>query len=236
MRYHRFTIEVEGLSKANGNGMNLLDWAIGAAALLCLLRGVLRGAVSQVFGIAAVLGGFFLGLRWQEPIGLRLMESFPGLPKPTLIAFLVVFGLSWFIIGFAGHYVGSLLHKGGLGWLDRFLGAVVGIAKALVLAVVLLTLLTFFLSPEAPLLRNSRLAPYVQFLAQMAVRAAPEEVRQEFDRKREVIQRYWSNGREAARCIQGKTSALVALRHSGTAAGIGGNGTAFEESGKSSIV
>jgi len=171
---------------------NILDWFLVVVVLLCTARGIWRGGVSQVFGILGVLGGFFLAVFHYASLGLQLERTFPSLPGPGVIAFLLLFFLAWFCFGMAGYWLGNLLRSKGLGLMDRSLGGLVGFGKALLLAVILVSLLTTFAAPESPLLARSRFAPHVELAARFLAEVAPQSYRKAFEIKRRQLRRSWS--------------------------------------------
>lgn len=84
--------------------MNGLDWFLLAVGIFCLVRGLLRGAISQLFGIAGVIGGFLLAAHSYESLARQLSALFPGLPGAAAIGFLVIFLLTWFCVGVTGYW------------------------------------------------------------------------------------------------------------------------------------
>jgi len=173
--------------------MNGLDWVIVVAGGICILRGIWRGAVSQVFGIAGVLGGFLLASRNYEALARQIADTFPKVGVAPVLSFLLIFFLTWLCVGMLGYFLGKLLRLTGFGFLDRLLGGTVGLAKAGILAVILVWLLTLFLPPESPHLRRSILLPYVHQFARILVLATPQRLQDQFDRKRREIEKYWSD-------------------------------------------
>jgi membrane protein required for colicin V production len=171
--------------------MNGLDWFLIVVGVVCLGRGILRGAVSQLFGIAGVIGGVLLAAHSYESVARQLSNLFPGLPGAAAISFIVIFLLTWFCIGVGGYWTGKLLRRTGLGFLDRLIGGVVGMAKALVLAMVVIALLTFLLAPKSPLLVQSTLIPYVQQAAQLLLKATPENLQKLFEEKQKAFKEKW---------------------------------------------
>jgi membrane protein required for colicin V production len=177
--------------------MNALDWVLLAIGFLGLLRGAWRGAVSQIFGIVGIVTGFLVAAHYHQPLAVELSRSFPKLTGTAIISFISLFLLTWLCIGLVGYAAARILHRGGLGFLDRLLGAGVGFGKACVLAVILISILTFFMTPQNLLLRESSLTPFVEEIAHWAVMAAPDNLRMVFDRKSEELKRYWLGQRRA---------------------------------------
>lgn len=173
--------------------MNALDWILLGVAIICVVRGIWRGAVSQVFGIAGLCGGFLTAAHYYQGVALRLTHAFPDLSAAPAISFVTLFLLTWFCIGALGFCISKLLHRSGLSFFDRFLGAGIGLGKAALFSIIVISMLTFFLSAENPLLFESYLVPHVQEVAEIAIKATPQSVQQLFDRKRLEIERYWAH-------------------------------------------
>lgn len=171
--------------------MNGLDWFLLAVGIFCLVRGLLRGAISQLFGIAGVIGGFLLAAHSYESLARQLSALFPGLPGAAAIGFLAIFLLTWFCVGVTGYWTGKLLRRTGLGFLDRLLGGMVGLTKALLLAILSITLLTFILSPKSSILSGSCLTPYVQHATQVLLKAAPAGLQKLFEEKQKALRYNW---------------------------------------------
>lgn len=171
--------------------MNGLDWFLIAVGVFCLLRGIFRGAISQLFGIAGVIGGFLVAAYSYESLSRRLSEHFPGLPGAAAVGFVLLFLLTWFCVGVTGYWTGKVLRRTGLGFLDRLGGGVVGLAKALLLAIMVIALLTFLLSPKSSLLTHSTLTPYVQRVARVLLKTAPRSLQKHFEEKQKAFQQSW---------------------------------------------
>jgi membrane protein required for colicin V production len=176
--------------------MNGLDWFLIAVGLFCLVRGILRGAISQLFGMAGVISGFLLAAHSYESVSRELSALFPGLPGAAAVSFMVLFLLTWFSVGVAGYWIGRLLRRTGLGFLDRLLGGMVGLAKALLLAIMIIGLLTLLLSPKSSFLTHSYLAPYVQQAAQVLLKVTPGSLQKLFEEKQKTFKQNWSERNE----------------------------------------
>ncbi len=177
--------------------LTALDWLLAAVILFCAMRGFWRGAISQVFGIAGVLGGFLLAAYFHDNVAVPLHTALPKLTQPRMASFLLVFFLAWFCIGTAGYWLSGLLRRTGLSSLDRLGGLAVGLVKALAIASVAISLLTFFLPPQNLILRQSVLAPYVCEGSRLLLEATPKSLRDSFDKKREELKRYWEKRKGA---------------------------------------
>jgi len=178
--------------------MNGLDWVLSAVLFFGILRGLWRGAITQIFGIIGALGGFLLAAHYYQNVASQAANLFPRLPRPEMFAFATLFILTWVCLSLLGRWLSSLFRRGGLGGLDRFLGAGVGAAKAILLAIILVAFLTFFLPDNSSLLRDSRLAPYVHYLAQVLSKAMPPDAEKLFEQKRDELKKHWNDRKQTA--------------------------------------
>ncbi len=173
--------------------LNGLDWILLTVTLFCAMRGLWRGAISQVFGIAGVMGGFILASHFFEGVAVALHRQFPNIAQPLMISYLLIFFLAWFCIGAAGYWLSGLLRRSPLGFIDRIMGLGVGLVKALVMAAILISLLTFFLPPQSTVLTQSVLTPYVLQGSRILIAITPITVRESFHKKKDDLMRQWSD-------------------------------------------
>ncbi len=171
--------------------MSSLDWILFIVGLLCVLRGVWRGAIAQVFSIAGLVGGFALASHAYLALSERLAQAFPQLGATESISFALLFLLTWICLAICGAWLARLFHRTGLGFVDRIWGFLFGALKAVVVAVIIVSAVTFVSSPESPILRQSRLVPYVYEAARLMVQITPGPVRDLFDAKRKQLMEYW---------------------------------------------
>lgn len=171
--------------------MSTLDWVLVIVGSLCVLRGVWRGAIAQVFSIAGLVGGFVLASHFYLALSEKLAQAFPQLGAAQSISFALLFLLTWICLAICGAWLARLFRRTGLGFLDRVWGFLFGALKALVAAVIIVTALTFVTPPESPILRQSKLVPYVYEAARLMVQITPGPVRDLFNAKREQLMEYW---------------------------------------------
>jgi membrane protein required for colicin V production len=175
----------------NGFEMNGLDWVLTGIGIFCIGRGLWRGAVSQVFGVLGILGGFLLASHYYQDTAIQLSHAFPSLTIAPAISFALLFLLAWFCIGAMGFWIAKVIHKSGLGFLDRTMGGAIGLGKALLLTVVLVSVLILFLPPQNDLLRQSTLRPFIQEAAGFVNMASPVNVQKLLEEKRRQLEAYW---------------------------------------------
>jgi membrane protein required for colicin V production len=159
--------------------MSIADWIILGFLVFSVIAAAVEGFFHEAFKLAGLVVGYLLAA-WQYQ---RLAERFaPHLKSPwvgEIAAFLIIFFAVLIVAGIAGRMARSVMKKAGLGTIDRFLGAVLGLLKgALVVAVVLLAMTSF--APAAKWLEDSELAPYFLVCGRAAIWLAPSEMRHRF--------------------------------------------------------
>lgn len=139
--------------------VTLFDLAIVAVVAVSGLFAFARGIVRSLIGLVAWIAGFVAGLALAPSVSTWL-PAFPDYPLlPNAIAFVLIFVLAIVAGALVAWPLRAVIHGAGLGFLDRGLGGVFGVARGalLVLAFVLLGGLTAL--PQRDWWQNSFLAP-----------------------------------------------------------------------------
>lgn len=158
--------------------MNTFDLVFLVVLLLSMALGVWRGLISEVFALL----GLFVALiaAWEAAVFfVPLMEVFgvvDWLCWP--LGFLLVFVLVLLLLGLLRFLLRSLLSIAGLSPMDRFLGAVFGIARALMLAVLVVGAAGLTELPREPWWQASRCAPPLETVVVAAKPWLPPELGQ----------------------------------------------------------
>lgn len=171
--------------------MNTLDIIILLLLGFTLVRGLFRGFVGEISSIVGLVAGFILANRYHDQL-LPLVSSI--LPDPdlaNLISYVLIFITGLILVLMVAAVLRHLLRIALLGWVDRFAGATIGILKGSLVCVLLVLLLTTFLTPQADVLKNSRLAPYVIKFSTLLADLMPDKIRQGFVEKSQPLHEQW---------------------------------------------
>ena len=159
--------------------MSVADWIIIAFLVFSVAGAAIEGFFHEVFKLAGLVVGYLVAA-WQYH---RLADWFaPHLKSPWLgeiAAFLIIFFAVLLVAGMAGRIARWAMKKAGLTTIDRFLGAVLGLLKGMLVVAIVLTATTAF-APAAKWLAGSELAPYFLVGGRAAIWLAPSELRQRF--------------------------------------------------------
>ncbi|MBD5553280.1 MAG: CvpA family protein [Desulfovibrio sp.] len=139
-------------------GPDILDLVIVVSLVLFTIRGATNGFVGEIAGIGSLVCGFWAARAWGAPCA----QWFGFIADPSLrsiVAYTVVFIAVMLAIGLIARLLRKLLALSFAGWIDRFAGALLGLAKGLLVwALIFIVLEKLF--QDAPFLRDSRALPY----------------------------------------------------------------------------
>lgn len=174
--------------------MNWLDVVLALVLAASVAAGFARGFARVGIGLAATLIGLVLGIWFYGTAGAFVLPYVSSRGLANFIGFLLVF----FGVLLAGSVVGWILAKllkwAGLGWLDRLMGAGVGLLRGIIIAVALvMALVAFAPKPPPRSVVESRLAPYVIDAARVLAAVAPRELRDGFHAGYEHVKKIWSD-------------------------------------------
>jgi membrane protein required for colicin V production len=143
--------------------LKIIDYVCIGLALLLVIRGALRGFISEFMTIASValgaLGSLFLYRPGADFLRTRGLQAFveglpdvlhrmlPGLVRniPEIIAFILIFAGIFLMVKLVEYLLKDIIQRVSLGGVDRFLGLLFGLAEGL--ALISLLLLALKLQP-----------------------------------------------------------------------------------------
>ena len=144
--------------------INLLDVGIVIILLVFLIRGFMRGLTLEVGGLLAVICGFALARHFQPSLESPIQALFPNKDIAGLAAFLLIFLLAVVAVSLLVFALRKFMTITLTSWIDRLLGGIAGIAKALLVPTVLFYLVRGFL-PNLTLIENAQATPLFNSLA-----------------------------------------------------------------------
>lgn len=173
--------------------MNWLDIVLVVILVCSVIAGFRKGFARVSVGLVATLIGLILGLWFYGAAGAFLLPyvSYRGLAN--FIGFCLIFVGVLLAGSLVGWLLAKLLKWAGLGWLDRLMGAVLGVLRALLIGIgLVLALLSFAFKPPPQSVVQSRLAPYVIDAARVLVVIAPRELRDAFQSGYDHVKKVWN--------------------------------------------
>jgi membrane protein required for colicin V production len=155
--------------------MALIDWAIVIILIVSVLSAAKHGFFVEAFSLAGVVLGVLLAC-WNYQKIVPWINGWvhsPGVAEA--IAFVVIAIAVMVIAGLAGRVIRWSVRSIGLGWADRFVGAIFGLLKGCVLVTLGVMAIAAFL-PHATWLERSRIAPYFLSVAHEASVVTPAQL------------------------------------------------------------
>ena len=135
-------------------GMTSYDLVIVGLFVLLVGRGLWLGLLKQVTGFIALYLGYFAASQYHDRI-FPLLRGISENPKVVfLTSYVILFVATYVVVMLVGKAMGFVIQMTITSWFDHLLGAVVGFAKAIILAVLLHILLGTILAPENQMLRT----------------------------------------------------------------------------------
>lgn len=162
--------------------MYWLDIVLAVFLVFALIRGLRRGLIMSLFPLAGIVGGVALaGRHYAQFAELIPLES----PEwANIAAWAIIFVLVLGVAVALGHLFRRLLHLATLGWVDRLVGAIIGLGIGAVLCAAALTLVLKFYEPAAGVITQSEISRFLVDKFPLLLGLLPEE----FDSVREFFQ------------------------------------------------
>lgn len=150
--------------------MTWLDYAVLGVTALSVIWGIWHGFTREVISLAGWVLAFLAANLLAAPIGALLPDSLPHEELKVLLAFVTVFIAVLMVTTLAGVALSRALKAVGLGGVDRTLGGVFGLVRALVIALAFALVAGLTTLPQRPLWRESASGPV---LGRTAVQLKP---------------------------------------------------------------
>jgi membrane protein required for colicin V production len=168
--------------------MNGLDWAILGVIGLLVVAGLWKGLIRLVFAVLSVAVALVLACL-STGIGTEALTPIIRNPAvAAIVSFIVVFIILLVIMGLVGRLLSKAIHVLGLGWVDRFGGAVLGLAGALLIVGGAFLVIELAGQENHPIVKESRLAPMGAQVAGTLRGALPEDIRDMIEDRREPLE------------------------------------------------
>ena len=169
--------------------MNILDFILLTILAIALIRGLIRGMIRQVASLLGLIAGFVMAGHLYLRVIPLFKSHLPSLPYLEVFAYLAVYLATWLTVVLLGYVFVKLSRAMLMAWADSLLGAILGLFKGLVTAVIVVAGLTLFLPSKSPTLTNSLLCVHLQRVGYYLVQLTPEELRNRYKDKHDTLAR-----------------------------------------------
>ena len=135
--------------------MTPVDWVIIAFVVLNVVLAAMQGFFAEAFSMAGLVVGYVVAAWRYQRLADWLLSFLKSELLAQILAFLIIFWAILVVFSLAGRIMRKLVKEVGLSAFDRFLGAMLGVVKGVLVVAVILMGMTAF-TPTSPLLENSQ--------------------------------------------------------------------------------
>ena len=122
--------------------LNVLDYIMLGILVLLIIQGFMKGFISSLAAIAALIVGIWAAIHFSNYIAALLTEHFhPSQKWLPVLAYVITFLLVVIALMLLAKLAEKLINATGLGFLNRLGGGLLGIVKGAILVSVLILLL-----------------------------------------------------------------------------------------------
>jgi membrane protein required for colicin V production len=139
--------------------MTGFDFAVIAVIAISTLAAFVHGFMRVAASLVAWVVGIVAAARFASAVGPMLPDFGESPATRYVLAFVLILLAVLLVGGLVGYLLARMLRTAGLGFLDRGLGAVVGFARGILIAVLLVLLAGLTALPKADWWQNALLSP-----------------------------------------------------------------------------
>lgn len=178
--------------------MNGFDIALLVLMGVLVVVGLMKGLVRILVGFAALVTAFIVASVFHHPLANSLERLDISIEILQLLSYLALF----IAVMLAGAVLAFMLRKlvkvAMLSWADRLAGAALGVAAAFIAFSLLVLPIVAYTPGGTRILDRSVLAPYVLVMADLASRAAPDDLVDRFRKQLGELKEHWEEDQVTA--------------------------------------
>ena len=154
--------------------MTAFDYVLLFLLVGFMLISMTKGLVREVISLLSWVVAFYVATHYGEVLMPWLPNAVSGDVMRMIVAFIVLFIGTRIVMAILARLVNVVLHATGLTLLDRFLGALFGLAKGALVALALVLVCGMTKIPQPPFWKNAMFSPMVVQVAKMTMPYLPE--------------------------------------------------------------
>lgn len=126
--------------------MNTLDIILLLLFIPAIVRGISKGLIEQVIGVASLFLSAYLAYLFADKVGTWLTAYISGVSKEVLyvIAFILIIIVTVFLLRFFAKFLTGVIKTLSLGWVDSALGLLLAVLNATLIIGVIFAILNSF--------------------------------------------------------------------------------------------
>ena len=135
------------------------DWFLLVVIVVSTVAAFQRGFIRVLLSVGGLVAGIIVASWEYLQLALTLHHWILNFEVAEIVSFLLILVLVMVVFSLISKLVRKTVHAIGLGFVDRVLGALLGLIRGLLLGVAAMMAVTAFV-PDATSVQNSQLAPY----------------------------------------------------------------------------
>ena len=139
--------------------MMLIDLIILIIVLISVIIGIVRGFVKELSAIVGLILGIYIAAFRYPLLEKYIIKVITNPSVAKVVSFIILFIIVFFLVFLLGILFQKAVKLILLGWLDKLLGGIFGIAKGMIMAWLLLMLITAVYPKSVYSIQKSTLAP-----------------------------------------------------------------------------
>ena len=148
---------------------NWADWVVVGLVVLSTIASLWRGFAREALSLAGWVAAFVIANFYAPQLSSLLLGQIDNPTARYVAAFVMLFVATLLVTGLVNMLVKQFIRATGLGTLDRLLGTVFGLARGLLVVLVLVYVARQLVPPEEQTwLYESQLMPHLDMLARWA--------------------------------------------------------------------
>ncbi len=161
---------------------NYFDITIGSIVLLLGIKGFMNGFIKEVFGLVGLVAGVYFASRLSGEAAIFIEANFIQMENATLLklfGFIAILVIVWLGVTIVGSILSKLTSVSGLGFINRFLGFIVGGGKYFLIFALITTALsnvTFLKDNLEKYVNDSILYPYLKMVGSSVIQLDPKSI------------------------------------------------------------
>ena len=188
---------------AGVGGVNAFDVGFAVLAFVLSVVGLAKGFTRLLVGMTALVAAFVVAAARHAQVAVALIDRFE---MPSLVATGIAYGAVFIAVMLGAAvvlpFVRALVRMAMLAWADRLVGALAGLAGAVLIAGSVVVPVLAYVPAGDLLLAESRLAPYAVVGADAAVVLAPPELNAWYGQRMDAVRQFWRDRAESASTLQ----------------------------------
>lgn len=157
--------------------MNFFDYLIIIVIALSTIGSFFRGFTRELISLVIWIVGVFAALKWSPVIAPHVLVSMHSSLASYSVSFFVIFLSIWLIGLLISLAIRSVLHRVGLGLLDRLVGLIFGFIRGVFLMAVVMMFIDASALANSPTIQTSLLAPRFHAIAVTLTGFIPDDLK-----------------------------------------------------------